>query len=451
MPILCATDFSPSGDAAVQLAAVLGRRMGWSLVLAHAVEAPAFDVLALGDRVWEEALEEVAQARVSSLAATLRQGGHTVETRVLVGDPAKLILAAAREISPELIAVGTHGRKGAARLFLGSVAEQIARGSAAPVLVARADATELARWEAGEPLRFVVAVDDGPAGDGALAWTGRLARRTPCDVTIVRVFGPAQVGARYGLGEPWEGAPPAGKIEPILERDLAARIARVQGPPHPRIHYRPAQRDLADAVIAEVDRVHPDALIIGVSREHGATWHGLAPGPVLRTSPVPVFCIPEEPPPAGVVKPTRTVLAAADLSDASRTAIVAAYGLLPGGGHVAICHVHERGRIAAPGESDFAAPLADRERARIEDRLRALVPPEAERLGITTTVHVVEGRVAAEAILQAAESLNVDVIAVASHGRSGLRRAVIGSVAEEVARHARHPVLIAHTPKGAPP
>lgn len=48
----------------------------------------------------------------------------------------------------------------------------------------------------------------------------------------------------------------------------------------------------------------------------------------------------------------------------------------------------------------------------------------------------------AEAIVQRARRLNADLIAMTTHGRSGLRRAVIGSVADEVIRTAHCPVLL---------
>ena len=79
---------------------------------------------------------------------------------------------------------------------------------------------------------------------------------------------------------------------------------------------------------------------------------------------------------------------------------------------------------------------------KLESRLRALVPPEVEAAGIMTNVSVIEARFAAEGILAAAERLDVDLIAVASHGRSGIKRAVLGSVAEEVSRRSARPVLI---------
>ena len=75
-------------------------------------------------------------------------------------------------------------------------------------------------------------------------------------------------------------------------------------------------------------------------------------------------------------------------------------------------------------------------------KLRALVPAEAEKLGITTHVSVIDGGKAAETIMQAAERLNVDAISLGSHGRGGLARALLGSVAEEVVRRSTRPVLV---------
>jgi nucleotide-binding universal stress UspA family protein len=48
----------------------------------------------------------------------------------------------------------------------------------------------------------------------------------------------------------------------------------------------------------------------------------------------------------------------------------------------------------------------------------------------------------AEGILEVAEERDVDVIVMASHGRGGLRRLVLGSVTDKVLRGANRPVLI---------
>jgi nucleotide-binding universal stress UspA family protein len=68
--------------------------------------------------------------------------------------------------------------------------------------------------------------------------------------------------------------------------------------------------------------------------------------------------------------------------------------------------------------------------------------------GVTIQIVVREGPVA-EAIVRAAEDEKIDVIAMATHGRSGLRRVVYGSVAEQVLRSSAKPVLLVRVP-GAP-
>ena len=68
--------------------------------------------------------------------------------------------------------------------------------------------------------------------------------------------------------------------------------------------------------------------------------------------------------------------------------------------------------------------------------------------GVTIETLVREGPVA-ETIVRAAEQEQIDVIAMATHGRSGLQRAVYGSVAEQVLRSSTRPVLLVRVP-GSP-
>ncbi len=67
---------------------------------------------------------------------------------------------------------------------------------------------------------------------------------------------------------------------------------------------------------------------------------------------------------------------------------------------------------------------------------------EAAGAEMQTSVEVLDGRNVALEILSAAARLEADLIVVGTHARTGLRRAVHGSVAEEVLRHARTMVLV---------
>jgi nucleotide-binding universal stress UspA family protein len=68
-----------------------------------------------------------------------------------------------------------------------------------------------------------------------------------------------------------------------------------------------------------------------------------------------------------------------------------------------------------------------------------------ERLGIKAETRVVEGD-AASNIIRTAEQIEADLVVVATHGRTGLARVALGSVAEKVVRGARCSVLVARSP-----
>lgn len=82
-----------------------------------------------------------------------------------------------------------------------------------------------------------------------------------------------------------------------------------------------------------------------------------------------------------------------------------------------------------------------------EEALQALVGASLE--GLNANVHVLSDDETAKAIAKHALEINADMIAVGTHGRSGLSRALMGSIAERVIREAEMPVIVvksgAHT------
>jgi nucleotide-binding universal stress UspA family protein len=158
---------------------------------------------------------------------------------------------------------------------------------------------------------------------------------------------------------------------------------------------------------------------------------------VLHSARTPVLCVPvPAQPEARPIPCLAHVLLTTDFSPLANEAIPYAYALVRGtGGVVEICH-------AVDGPK-----LTPERRVEVEHELEALIPAEAALTGITPRVQVIPGGNAAEAIAAAAERLGVDAICLASHGRSGPGRAVLGSVAEEVLRRASKPVLVVRRPR----
>ncbi|MCJ7499970.1 universal stress protein [bacterium] len=77
---------------------------------------------------------------------------------------------------------------------------------------------------------------------------------------------------------------------------------------------------------------------------------------------------------------------------------------------------------------------------RAEEKLKSIYH-EAGGEALSGEIHIRKGK-PPEEILQIAEELDVDMIVIGSHGRTGLERAIFGSVAEKVTRLAQVPVLV---------
>jgi nucleotide-binding universal stress UspA family protein len=133
--ILAATDFSEASRAAVQRAAALAAARGARLVVAHVVNSAATHGLAGSATMLRDALEEERSSVRRALEAACAESGAS--PLVLDGYPDEQIVEASRAEAADLVVVGSHGADRIERLLLGSVAENVVRASAIPVLVGR--------------------------------------------------------------------------------------------------------------------------------------------------------------------------------------------------------------------------------------------------------------------------------------------------------------------------
>jgi nucleotide-binding universal stress UspA family protein len=141
--------------------------------------------------------------------------------------------------------------------------------------------------------------------------------------------------------------------------------------------------------------------------------------------------------------PFKTILVATDFSSASKVAFAVAAALARDyRARLIALHVVEPLQM---GFSEFNAYVGpDEDRGRAMEMLRALRAPSS---AVTIEHRLLEGA-AADVIAETAEEIGADLIVMGTHGRSGLSRLVMGSVAEEVLRRAPCPVL---TIRGAVP
>jgi nucleotide-binding universal stress UspA family protein len=107
-------------------------------VLLCGVAGSAFVV---GGREYRQAaideLHEETERVVETALATAGKRGRSFEVRVVDGRTAPALIAAAEQEKADLIVLGSHGRRGLRRLFLGSVAENVVQSASIPVLVVR--------------------------------------------------------------------------------------------------------------------------------------------------------------------------------------------------------------------------------------------------------------------------------------------------------------------------
>jgi nucleotide-binding universal stress UspA family protein len=142
--------------------------------------------------------------------------------------------------------------------------------------------------------------------------------------------------------------------------------------------------------------------------------------------------------------PIRTVLVPTDLSPLGNAAVPIAFGLARClGAKVVLAHVLEGEEPPNPLYAHSRPTPSPEQRRELEARARAelaaLVP--ADRGSVPCEVEVRRGSVVEELCRLAAER-DGPLIAIASHGRSGLGHLLLGSVAERVLRHAPCSVLV---------
>lgn len=133
--ILFPTDFSHTGDAALELASALARDMNAKLLIVHVEEPP----LAYAGGEFYYGVPDPATEDMKQMLQEVVPKDSTVpcEHHLVTGEPASAVTRLAESEEVDMIVMGTHGRTGVTRLLMGSVAEAIVRRAPCPVLTYR--------------------------------------------------------------------------------------------------------------------------------------------------------------------------------------------------------------------------------------------------------------------------------------------------------------------------
>lgn len=142
--ILVPVDFSSGSRSALSYAIRLAAEFGANLDILHVWEPPQYvgpdvmlhlpgDSKSLSDYVMEEARQELDDLLRDLDPPTSLE----ITTMLESGDTRNRIIELTKTARYDLVVMGTHGRTGLSRLFLGSVAEHVIRKAECPVLTVR--------------------------------------------------------------------------------------------------------------------------------------------------------------------------------------------------------------------------------------------------------------------------------------------------------------------------
>ena len=139
--ILMATDFSEASLPAWKRALSLARENEAALYVVHAYEPPNLvhtgGIVPGQYEVWDQNVRAAANEKLDDLVAEAASLGIQADRVVEAGFPEEAIVKAAEDFEADLIVMGTHGRRGVSRMFLGSVASRVIATAPCAVLTVR--------------------------------------------------------------------------------------------------------------------------------------------------------------------------------------------------------------------------------------------------------------------------------------------------------------------------
>jgi nucleotide-binding universal stress UspA family protein len=184
--ILFTTDFSPAAEAAIPYAAEIAKRYGARLFALH-VRAPLVNPM-LPPASWHSSLE-AARIDTEKQRKTLLEAFPELQPEVLIqeGDIFSLLQSTVQDHNIDLIVLGTRGRSGIGKFFLGSIAEEIFRKSTCPVLTVGPHATEGPAQD-GRVRKILYATDFGPETNTAAAYAVSFAQELQAHLTLMHVI-----------------------------------------------------------------------------------------------------------------------------------------------------------------------------------------------------------------------------------------------------------------------
>jgi nucleotide-binding universal stress UspA family protein len=156
--LMIPVDFSASSLDVLEYGVQFAKHLGASVTILHVLEPVAYGLdFTLGRPAERREQKDHFKGRLEVLCALCTSNGVKAEPVLKAGLPADSIREYVDREKPDLVIMGTHGRRGISRLLSGSVAEGVLRLASCPVLTVRNPSFD------PDHQRIMPAGDDGPA------------------------------------------------------------------------------------------------------------------------------------------------------------------------------------------------------------------------------------------------------------------------------------------------
>ena len=229
-----------------------------------------------------------------------------------------------------------------------------------------------------------------------------------------------------------------------LLTDERSVLAEIVGDAIPVIHAQLQARVPAEGILAYAREQDVDLIVMGTHGRRGIDrlMLGSSTEEVVRLANVPVLTVREA---SKEVRPViRRILAPIDFSDFSLLGVQYATDLASAyGASLAVLHVLDETALtsafAPSGGVPAFVPQSDELARRAQHRLDELIAQQNHEAVDIETFMLIGSP--AQKIVQFAESHSVDLVVMASHGHTGMKRWLLGSVTEKVVRAAPCPTF----------
>ena len=297
---------------------------------------------------------------------------------------------------------------------------------------------------------ILVPLDGSRFAESALALASRIARASKARMHLVLAHQPHP--ALAGAGE--MVVPPVDLFAELQEFDriyLERTVARLQSGHRVTAEFHQVEGPAGPAICEEASRLDAD-LVVMATHGRGAFkrfWLGSVADYLIRHLTTPVLLVhPGARQRGRPVRPIHNILVALDLSADSEQILKPVITLAQTtGAEITLMHVVEL--VIQAGHIPEGMPILADEEFLQEARLQACrrldrIAARLSERGLTVATRVVSGQGAAGSLLAALEAAEYDLLALTTHGHGGMRRLLLGSVADKVIRGAAKPVLVLH-------